>query len=64
MISCGLSAIAYLRAGESARLAILLMWVLIYVALILAVRLVERLSKGRMPSDPEIMNRVQKIEVV
>lgn len=64
MISCGLSAIAYLRAGEPARLAILLIWVLVYAALILAVRLVERLSKSRMPSDPEIMNRVHKIEVV
>ncbi|MCA1602328.1 MAG: polysaccharide biosynthesis protein, partial [Acidobacteria bacterium] len=60
MISCGLSAVAYIQAGESARLAILLTWVLIYVALILGVRRVERRSKSRMLNNPEIMNRAQK----
>jgi UDP-N-acetylmuramyl pentapeptide phosphotransferase/UDP-N-acetylglucosamine-1-phosphate transferase len=64
MIFCGLSAVAYIRAGESARLAILLMWVLVYVALILAVRRVERRSKSKMLNNPEIMNSTQKIEMV
>jgi UDP-N-acetylmuramyl pentapeptide phosphotransferase/UDP-N-acetylglucosamine-1-phosphate transferase len=64
MIFCGLSAVAYIRAGESTRLAILLTWVLIYAALILAVRRVERRAKRRMVSNPEMVNRAQEIEMV
>lgn len=60
MIFCGFSAVAYTQAGESARLATLLTWVLIYVALMLAVRRVERRSKSRMRNIPEIMNRARK----
>ena len=60
MIFCGLSAVAYIRAGESTRLAMLLTWVLIYAALILAVRRVERRSKSRMRDTRGIMTRIQR----
>jgi UDP-N-acetylmuramyl pentapeptide phosphotransferase/UDP-N-acetylglucosamine-1-phosphate transferase len=60
MIFCGLSAVAYIRARELTRLAILLTWILIYIALILAVRRVERRSKSRILNNPKIMSRTQK----
>jgi UDP-N-acetylmuramyl pentapeptide phosphotransferase/UDP-N-acetylglucosamine-1-phosphate transferase len=55
MISCGLSAIAYVRASKWARLAILLTWALIYIALMLVVRYVERRRKGRMRNIRGVM---------
>lgn len=41
MFACGLSAVAYNRAGETTRLALLLAWLFIYFALALSVRMVE-----------------------
>ena len=48
MSACGLSAVAYDRAGEGVRLALLLAWLLIYFALAFSVRIVEqkRLQTG------------------
>ena len=60
MILCGVSAVAYARSGESGRLSILITWVLVYTALILAVRRVERTSKSRMLTEPEVMQTIQK----
>jgi UDP-N-acetylmuramyl pentapeptide phosphotransferase/UDP-N-acetylglucosamine-1-phosphate transferase len=60
MIFCGLSAVAYIRAGESVRLAILLTWALVYGALILGVRYVERQGKSRMRNIRGIMTGTQK----
>lgn len=60
MIFCGLSAVRYIRAGESARLAILVTWVLIYIALMLGVRYVERQGKSRMRNTRGIMTRIPK----
>jgi UDP-N-acetylmuramyl pentapeptide phosphotransferase/UDP-N-acetylglucosamine-1-phosphate transferase len=60
MIFCGLSAVGYVRVGELTRLAILLTWILIYIALILGVRHVEQRAKSKMLTSPEIMNRAQQ----
>jgi UDP-N-acetylmuramyl pentapeptide phosphotransferase/UDP-N-acetylglucosamine-1-phosphate transferase len=46
MIASGLSAVTYSRAGETGRLAILITWVLIYGALALRVRIIERQRKS------------------
>ncbi|HEY7060833.1 MAG TPA: glycosyltransferase family 4 protein [Chloroflexota bacterium] len=42
MLACGLSAVVYRHASDAARLAILATWAVVYVALALAVTLVER----------------------
>ena len=60
MIFCGLSAVAYIRAGDSLRFAILLTWVLVYIALILGVRYVERQGKSGMRNIQGVITRTQK----
>jgi UDP-N-acetylmuramyl pentapeptide phosphotransferase/UDP-N-acetylglucosamine-1-phosphate transferase len=45
MIACGLSAVSYSQVNESGRLAILLTWVLLYLAMALKVRAIERQRK-------------------
>lgn len=46
MLACGTSAIGYTQLSETGRLALLLVWVLIYSVLAFAVRMVEQRHRG------------------
>jgi UDP-N-acetylmuramyl pentapeptide phosphotransferase/UDP-N-acetylglucosamine-1-phosphate transferase len=52
MLACGLSALFYTRAGASERLALLVSWLLIYVALACGVRWAERAR----PATPQSLS--------